>query len=185
MARYEASEPDLRAELIDGVVYLASPVSIDHSEQHLLLVTWLGVYASSHPEVRGGDNGTIGLGARNVPQPDAYLRFKTSERNRPRGKYLEGPPELVAEVAVSSASLDLHGKLEVYRTAGVQEYIVWRVYDEAIDWFTLTDSGYERLAPDDAGVARSLVFPGLRLAVQALLDGDMATVLATQMEPEA
>ncbi len=185
MERYEASGPDLKAELIEGVVYVASPVSLDHGDPHADLVGWLTIYRSTHPGVRVSNDATIRLDEKNVPQPDVHLRYTQSENNRRVGKYLHGAPELAAEVAVSSASIDLHEKLGTYRVHGVQEYIVWRVYDEAIDWFTLTDSGYERLLPDDRGVVWSKIFPGLRLAVQALVDGDMATVLATQMEPEA
>jgi Uma2 family endonuclease len=83
-----------------------------------------------------------------------------SPRNRRAGLYLEGPPELIAEVAINSHSMDLHQKLEAYRTHGVQEYIVWRVYDDAIDWFWLNQGGYERLKPDRRGVIESKVFPG-------------------------
>ena len=82
-------------------------------------------------------------------------------------------------MASSSASYDLHAKLHVYRRSGVQEYIVWRVLDEAIDWFALRDGEYARLAPGDDGVLRSRVFPGLWLDPAALLQHDLATVLAT------
>ena len=185
MERYDATEPDLKAELVNGVVYVSSPVSLDHGDPLADLIGWATVYRTSHAGVRVSTDSTIRLDDKNVPQPDMHLRFLDSDRNKRAGKYLQGPPELVAEVAVSSASIDLHEKLAMYGNQGVQEYIVWRVYDEAIDWFTLTGAGYDRLDPDGQGVVHSKVFPGLRLAVQALIDGDMSTVLATQMEPEA
>ncbi len=74
------------------------------------------------------------------------------------------------------ASIDLHDKLRAYRRNGVQEYVVWRTQEQRIDWFALTDGEYRPLA-DDAGVVRSRVFPGLRLAVPALLNGDLAAAL--------
>ncbi|MEK7833573.1 MAG: Uma2 family endonuclease, partial [Acidobacteriota bacterium] len=92
--------------------------------------------------------------------------------------YLEGSPELIVEVASSSASYDLREKLNVYRRNGVQEYIVWRVYDEEIDWFSLQNEQYVPLQPDESGIIESRVFPGLRLNVAAMLSGDLAKVLA-------
>ena len=81
--------------------------------------------------------------------------------------YVEGAPELLAEIAASSASYDMHDKMDAYRRNGVQEYLVWRVYDEQLDWFALRDGEYIRLTPDESGVTSSRVFPGLRLAVAA------------------
>jgi Uma2 family endonuclease len=92
--------------------------------------------------------------------------------------YLEGAPELIAEVAASSASYDLHEKLRAYRRNGVQEYLVWRVYDKQIDWFQLFKEEYVPLVPDADGVVHSQVFPGLRLFIPSLLTGDLAAVLA-------
>ncbi|MCY7275131.1 MAG: Uma2 family endonuclease, partial [Phormidesmis sp. CAN_BIN44] len=61
---------------------------------------------------------------------------------------------------------------------GVQEYIVWQVYENQIAWFCLQEGEYIRLQPDATGMIRSRVFPGLWLAVDALLRGDLAIVLA-------
>lgn len=182
MERYEASEPDLKAELIDGVVYVASPLSIEHGDPHAALATWLGTYMAVRADVRLSDNATVRLGPKDVAQPDLHLRFTDSHSNSVRGKYLEGPPELVAEVAVSSTSIDLHEKLDVYRRHGVQEYIVWRVYDQAVDWFALEDAEYPRIEPDEQGIVRSRIFAGLCLDVRAMLRGDLAAVLAIQRQ---
>jgi Uma2 family endonuclease len=85
---------------------------------------------------------------------------------------------LVAEIVASSASYDLHDKKEAYRRNGVQEYLVWQVFERKVDWYRLQDGEYELLQPDQDGVVKSQVFPGLWLAVPALLAGEMATVLA-------
>jgi Uma2 family endonuclease len=177
--RYEASPPSLKAELIEGVVYLASPVSLDHGRDHFDLISWLGVYRHKIPGVEGADNTTIRLDLDNEPQPDIALRYVEGGASRVAG-YVEGPPELVVEVALSSVSTDLHDKLNAYRRNGVQEYIVWRVEDRTLDWFSLEEGEYRSLTPDSRGVIHSKVFPGLRLAVNALLAGDMATVIAEQ-----
>ena len=92
--------------------------------------------------------------------------------------YVEGAPELVAEIAASSVSYDLGKKLHVYERNGVREYLVWRVQDREIDWFVLRDGRFEALAPGDDGILRSTVFPGLWLDRAALLRGDLAAVLA-------
>ena len=94
--------------------------------------------------------------------------------------YVEGAPELVAEIAASSASYDLHDKLHAYRRNGVREYLVWRTLDRAFDWFELVDGVYRLRQPDASGVVNSAVFPGLRLAVDALLRGDLPAVVQAQ-----
>jgi Uma2 family endonuclease len=97
-----------------------------------------------------------------------------------RDDYLEGAPELIVEVAATSASHDLHDKRKVYRRNGVREYLVWLVRDRRALWFVLDDDEYQPLQPGTDGLARSRIFPGLALNVQALLDGDLARVLADQ-----
>ena len=181
--RYEATLPSVKAELIEGVVYVASPVSLAHGDDHSDLIAWLGVYRAMTPGVRVSDNATVRLDLDNEPQPDIHVRYLSSGLNRQEDKYLAGAPELVVEVAASSASIDLHEKFRAYQRNGVREYIVWRVYDRALDWFALENGVYARLKPDEAGVIHSRVFPGLRLAVQALLDGEMETVLMEQLGP--
>jgi Uma2 family endonuclease len=179
--RYEASLPSVRAELIEGVVYVSSPVSLAHGDDHSDLAAWLGVYRALTPGVRTSDNSTIRLDLDNEPQPDLHLRYISSTRNRQEDRYLAGPPELVVEVAATSASIDLRDKFRAYQRNGVQEYIVWRVYDRVLDWFALEGGVYVPLTPDSAGVIHSRVFPGLRLAVQAFLEGDMETVIREQL----
>lgn len=56
---------------------------------------------------------------------------------------------------------------------------MWRVLDQKLDWFHLQDSEYTLLQPDENGIVRSQVFPGLWLLVPALLTGNLAEVLDT------
>ncbi len=178
MEAYEQTEPSLKAELVGGIVYIRERPDLNHGEASAHLAGWLGHYVVDRPHLRPSLNATVLLDDRNVVQPDVHMRLLQSSRNRRAGLYLQGPPELVGEVALNGASLDLHQKLETYRTHGVQEYIVWRVYDDAIDWFWLNEGAYERLQPDRRGVIESHVFPGLRLAVPAMLKGNLKAVLA-------
>jgi Uma2 family endonuclease len=92
--------------------------------------------------------------------------------------YVEGAPDLIAEVAASSASYDLHDKLNAYRRNGVKEYIVWRVWDQAIDWFELRSGRYEPLQASADRIYQSEIFPGLWLDTPAMIRGDLARVLA-------
>ena len=183
-----AARPDIKkAELIEGVVHMPSPVRFaSHGEPHSWVLTWLGTYCASTPGVRVADNTTVRLDSNNEPQPDALLRIEPEAGGRSRlsdDDYVEGAPELIVEIASSSVAYDLHDKLRAYLRNGVREYVVWRVYDEALDWFVLKDGDYIPLAPDTTGgVIRSGVFPGLRLAVDALLVGDVARVLAVLQE---
>jgi Uma2 family endonuclease len=184
--RYDAMPHVKKAELIEGRVYMPSPVShLHHSRPQSDVVTFLGVYRSATPGVDGGDNATLRLDLDNEPQPDAFLRLQEAAGGRSRvdgNGYLEGAPELAAEVAASSVSYDLHDKMDAYRRNGVREYVVWRVLDGELDWFVLRGGVYERLLPDEAGLLKSEAFPGLWLDVAALLRGDMATVLARLQE---
>jgi len=180
--RYDAMPHLKKAELIEGVVYVPSPVRHrHHGAPHALLVSWLGQYIAGTPGVEISDNSTVRLDLDNEPQPDALLFIDPAcggQTHVSSDGYIEGSPELVAEVASSSVSYDLHAKLHAYRRNGVREYIVWRVLDQAIDWFVLRAGQYEPLPVDANGLLRSEVFPGLWLDPAALLRGDLATVLA-------
>ena len=179
--RYEA-RPDIRkAELIEGVVHMPSPTrSGSHARPHAAAITWLGSYAASTPGVQVNDNPTVRLDLDNEPQPDAALLIDPDAGGQARlsdDDYIVGAPELIAEIASSSASHDLHDKLHAYRRNGVREYLVWRTLEHRIDWFELVDGAYRPLQPDAAGLIHSRVFPGLRLAEDAMLRGDLAAVL--------
>lgn len=184
--RYEAHPEIKKAELIEGVVYMPSPVRIEqHSRPHFTLITWLGVYLSATPGVEGGDNATVRLDNKNEVQPDAYLRLEPERGGRSRvtaDDYLAGPPELIVEVAASSAAYDLHSKRRVYARSGVQEYLVVQTYEKQVTWFVWREGVYETLPADADGVLRSRLFPGLWLRPAALWSGDLAEVLATLRE---
>lgn len=184
--RYEAMPENIKAELIKGIVYMASPVSLrKHGEPHAKIMGALSLYQMSTIGVKLSDNVTFVASVTYEPQPDGVLRIdeKYGGRSwRNEDDYLEGSPELVVEVSSSSVSYDLHDKLELYEAKGVQEYIVWRVLDEQIDWFYLDNGKYKKMSGDENGIVESKVFPGLMLNVNALLDDDMKSVLATLQE---
>lgn len=177
--RYDAM-PDLKkAELLNGVVYMPPPVSMEgHSSPHFDLGSWLGLYRFATPGVRGAYNTTLRLPLNNRPQPDACLIIEPSHGGQVQivNNYIVGGPELIAEVAATSANYDLTDKLEVYLCNNVREYIVWRVFDREIDWFMLRSGQYERLTPSPDAYFKSEILPGLWLDSTSLIRSNMKTV---------
>ena len=137
--RYQAMPEVKKAELIEGIVYMASPVRAKkHSKPHSRIIGWLIAYEAATSGVETLDNATVRLDVDNEPQPDALLRIEQGGQSRiSEDDYVEGAPELIVEIAASTASIDLHQKLKVYRRNQVQEYLVWRIYDSEFDWFPL------------------------------------------------
>lgn len=178
--RYTAMPKVKKAELIEGVVYMASPLRHrSHGKPHAVIMTLLSAYWSATPGVDIGDNSTVRLDLDNEPQPDVLLRIESGGRSIVSDDdYVEGAPELIVEIAASSATYDLYDKKQVYRRNGVQEYLVWQVFDRKVDWFSLTEGEYVPLQPDENGVVKSLVFPGLWLAVPSLLAGEIVNAIA-------
>jgi len=180
--RYTESLDIKKAELIEGIVYIM-PAALrfrSHGQPHGRILTWLGNYEAMTPGVALGVEPTVRLDLDNEPQPDAVLIIIPEAGGQTRiseDDYIEGPPELVVEIAASSVAIDLHGKKQAYRRNGVKEYIVWQVLDEKLSWFSLQEGEYLELAPNEEGVLQSRVFPGLWLAVNELLTGNMQVVL--------
>ena len=116
---------------------------------------------------------------------DALLRIDESKGGQSRisaDDYIEGAPELIVEIATSSASYDLHDKLRAYRRNGVKEYLVWLTQEQGFRWYVLQEETYVLQQPNGRGILHSWTFPGLQLAVEALLAGEMQTVLAVLQE---
>lgn len=181
--RYNAM-PDLKkAELIEGIVYMASPVRNSlHGRPHSDLNGWLYSYRIATPGTETSDNPTLRLDLENEVQPDALLRILPASGGRSTDTadgYIAGRPELVAEISASSASYDLHQKKAVFRRHGVPEYLVWITGDAPeVRWFVLEEDDYVPLAPDGEGILKSHIFPGLWLDPAAWLAADYARVHA-------
>jgi Uma2 family endonuclease len=179
--RYEAMPEVRKAELIEGVVHMPSPVRLEHHGSPAVDITsWLGVYRGLTPGVVAGHNTSVRLEPESMPQPEMLLLIDPALGGRARissDDYVEGSPELLAEVSASTKSIDLVEKFQLYRENKIQEYIVWRVDDRAIDWFVLRGVQHDRLLPGQDGIIRSEVFPGLWLDPEAMIRGDFARVL--------
>lgn len=180
--RYRVTPNVNKAELIEGVVYMPSPVRFgSHSSPHWILNGVMAYYVAKTPGLpAGGDNGTVRLDNDNEPQPDLFLLLPPHLGGKAKvdeDDYISGPPALIAEIAASSTSIDLHHKKQAYARNGVGEYIVWRVEDSAVDHFLLTDRGFELQSPVE-GRLQAKLFPGLWIDVAALLKGDLPALLS-------
>ncbi|NUN66183.1 Uma2 family endonuclease [Pseudanabaena biceps] len=177
--RYTASNIK-KAELIEGIVHVASPLRFtSHGKPHSQIVGWLVTYQSMVAGLKVGIEPTVRLDDENEPQPDAVLFRVNGNAKIDADGYISGAPELITEIAASTVSYDLHSKKRTYERNGVKEYIVWRTLDNQIDWFVLENGKYKQLEPDDSGIICSREFAGLWLNANAILSNDMSTVLRT------
>lgn len=175
---YAECEGYERVELIEGVVYLPSPIKVtSHADPHALMLLWLGTYAAPLDDVRALPPASVLLDDSNEPEPDALLIRTTPDWLSDDG-YVAKAPELVVEISGSSFSRDANQKRRAYERNGVREYIVWRTLDGAIDWFVLRGGSFELKAPDGRGSIESEQFPGLVMDVPAMLAMDRKAVLA-------
>jgi len=162
LRRFEAMPEVKKAELVEGTVYMASPVRADlHAEPDGLIHGWLFNYALRHKNLKVYPNTTLLLDPENAVQPDVILCSAPAPGGRvwPNAKgYLCGAPEFVCEVAASTTSLDLHQKFRAYCRNGVSEYLVWLVLEERFEWFVLEDGEYVGLEPDADGLLQSRIF---------------------------
>jgi Uma2 family endonuclease len=169
--------PELKkAELIDGVVYLSSPLSELHSRYELLLCVWLNHYENRVPGLDILPNATWLLGD-SSPQPDLAL-IRQDGASHSEGKFRQGPPELAVEICYSSQAYDLGPKLELYRRAGVQEYLTILLEDKKAQWRVLNEGRYQLMEATPDGMLKSRIFPGLWLDTGALFPPDRKRLLA-------
>jgi Putative restriction endonuclease len=179
--RYAAMPEGCKAELIEGMVYMAAALRLkSHGRPHSLLNAWLTNYHIATDGTIVGDAISVRLDGINEPQPDLALFIDPAfggRSNISEDDYVEGAPELLAEIAASTVSIDLGAKKTAYERNGVQEYLVWRVLDQQVDWFCLENGQYVDLFADADGITRSRVFPGLWLDRSALIQNQMKRVM--------
>ena len=117
--------PESSADLIDGEIFMHSPVSIRHADLLNLLDRLLGAYIDRHKlgflyrEVVA-----IRLSSRNVFLPDLAF-FRAERKGQIRDNHVEGGPDLVVEVlSPRTADRDVGPKFAEYEQHGVNEYWV-------------------------------------------------------------
>ncbi len=166
--------PGTRAELINGVVFMPGPVGPAHGIAHVPVIVWLDYYAENSPGAEALDSTTAILGWKSEMQPDAMLRIlpECGGHTRDVKGFIQGPPELIVEVAEATRYIDLGPKLTDYERAGVLEYVVYALDPYEVVWFDQRQGVLERRPVPGDGIYRSAVFPGLWLDPLALVDND-------------
>ena len=181
-ALYEQTPEGFKAELIGGVVYVSSPVSIRHGRPHNVMGGWLTVYAAETEGTEAFTDTTSILGDESEPQPDQSLIVMPEAGGQTRvsaDDYLTGAPELAVEIANSTAAIDLHAKLRDYERHGVREYLVVVMREREVRWFVRRKGRFTPLKPDATGVLKSKAFPGLWLDTAGVFDRTARRLLAT------
>lgn len=176
---YEKMPEDFKAELIGGIVYVASPLRVEHGTAHPILSAVLVAYMAQTPGVQVAGNTTILLSGDSEPQPDLFLRILPEYGGQSRSSddgYIQGPPELIAEIAYSTNAIDLHAKRRDYMRCGVLEYLVWSLKEPQLKWFDLRAD--KELIADTDGICRIHTFPGLWIDAQGLLLCDHQRLMA-------
>ena len=174
--------PDLkRAELIDGIVSMPSPISAFHDDYHVRMSYWLSSYAALAPGCWPGIAGTWLMSPDSAPQPDLTLRIRPESggQSRTEGIYSAGAPELIVEISHTTSAKDKGSKLRLYERSGVKEYLTVRPEQQEIVWREIADGKYREIAADEDGLFRSRVFLGLWLDPSALWAGDLPGIAAT------
>src|SRR5215831_8736405 len=180
LCRWDALPELKHAELIEGVVFVGSPVSRDHSDADTTIGWLLRHYAFATPGCEAGHNATWEM-LGSMPQPDVHLRISPERGGRSsHGKrFFEGAPELAVEVCLTSTEVDFGPKLRLYQRAGVREYVTIELLSKRIVWRILRDKAYFALEPDADGIFRSITFPGLWLDRDAFWRDDSDRLMAT------
>jgi Uma2 family endonuclease len=182
LRRYDAMPNLKKAELIQGIVYMGSPVrAAQHGMPDALIQAWLGLYTTYSPGVDHALNSTVILSDEDVPQPDGLLVIRPEYGGQSRldeEGYIVGAPELAVEVAASTSSIDAHKKRESYEACGAREYLLWRTVDQEVDWWVLAGGKYKALPIGQDGILRSQAFPGLWLDRAALLERQRAKLMS-------
>ena len=179
--RYEAMPAHVRAELIGGIVYMASPQKLPHGRSNLLVVRWLTEYEEATPGTEVLPGVTDKLGPKSEPEPDHCLLISPEyggQSTEDKRGYLCGAPELIIETSSTTEFRDLHQKKADYEEARVLEYVVLALRSKRVFWFVLRSGKYQEMKPDADGIYRSRVFPGLWLDPEALLRRDRKKLLA-------
>jgi hypothetical protein len=177
--RYGAAPEKVKAERINRKVYIMSPLrAVHHGNPHFLLAQWIGHYAMHHPTLVGSDNATVRLNADNDPQPDLCLLRINGQTHFDNDGYIIGAPEMIVEIAGSSASYDFTEKRDVYEAAGVGEYLVFETIEGRIAWWRSETGRFAEILPED-GIYKSVLFPGLWLDAEALRSANPLKLIQT------
>jgi len=172
LRRCEAMPEVKKAELIGELVYMQGASSFSTGKRMRTFVAGCTAIRCVYQGAK------TWLMLEDAPQPDVHLLIRPDFGGQSyiRDDYHAGAPELAAEVCLSRMDYDLHQKLALYQSAGVQEYVTILLAEQEARWHRLVRGNYELMRPSPDGSLRSQVFPGLWLKPEALLTGNSAKV---------
>lgn len=162
-------EEDEKADLLDGVIYMASPESTDDNS----LEGWLHL-------LMGGFVAELDLGEvyisrvafriteKQGPEPDLGFVAKKRRKIIHRG-FVAGPPDIAVEiVSPDSVQRDYIEKRQIYEHAGVREYWIIDPAERRATFLRLTRGKFREVVLEDGHIFRSAALSGLWLDVRWL-----------------
>jgi Uma2 family endonuclease len=155
---------DQEADLLDGVIYMASPENTDANE----LFMWLSGLMHDFAEVKDlgkvyGSRVACRLDDRNAPEPDIVFIGNDRLHQVHRGG-IEGAGDLAVEiVSPDSVERDYETKREKYEKAGFREYWIIDEHEQSVLLLRLTRRGKYREVRPKRGVLTSEVLKGFWL----------------------
>jgi Uma2 family endonuclease len=168
---YRLVEDGQKADLLDGVIYMASPDSIRSND----LTGFVLVLMRMFNEARriGGrvfvTRVAFRLTRRRAPEPD--VAFVGPKRLHIIGKVdVKGPPDIVVEiVSRDSKGRDYGIKKRTYRKAGAGEYWIIDPLAGKVEFYRLRDGAYHLVPLEHGCYFHSEELPGFWLDVRWLL----------------
>jgi Uma2 family endonuclease len=160
---------DQKADLIDGVIHMASPENTDANEVYMWLSALLYLFVQSRKlGCVYGSRVAFRLGEYGAPEPDiAFLKQEHLDRVK-RG-YVEGPPDVAFEiVSPESIERDYEEKRRAYEAAGVSEYWIIDEIEETVTLLRLSGAGRFREVRPRKGALHSEALPGFWLRAEWL-----------------
>ncbi|MHB1426525.1 MAG: Uma2 family endonuclease [Gemmataceae bacterium] len=154
---------DQKADLIDGVIYMASPENTDAND----LFGWLFMVIRGYTRRRKlgrvfGSRVALRLADEHGPEPDIAL-VRTEHLERVQRGFVAGAADLAVEiVSPESVERDYYDKRELYQEYGISEYWIIDEMDQSITLLRLQKGEYREVRPKK-GELHSKVLAGFWL----------------------
>ena len=168
-----------KADLINGVIYMASPESVEHND----LVSWFDGVLRVFLEDRRLGRVTVNrvayrLTERDAPEPDIAI-VRAERQAIMKSGHVAGAPDLAIEiVSPDSIHRDYEEKRRQYDEAGVKEYWIIDPLDCSATFMVRGPSGLVGVHIEN-NIFRSQAVPGFWIDVRWLWERPLPFVLPT------